>query len=98
MNLQPHCEAFLGTCYACAHPGASIEFSKFQMVYCEDTCKPDGHNGFEQITKISDPLVPHLHVTCPRCGYTWLMAPYSPDRCIEIRRWSDQSSTGRAIS
>jgi hypothetical protein len=46
------------------------------MRYCEDTCVPNGRNGFDNVRSQGDQPTPHIHRTCKQCGYEWLAETY----------------------
>lgn len=74
MILKPR---WLDTCIMC-QPAPAREASytsarEIDLHYCEQTCEPDGANGFVTSSQLGTAPTPHLHACCTRCGYRWLL-------------------------
>lgn len=63
MNIIPFAEQ--SECRACGYKGHAYTPA---FRYCESICIPDGFGGW-----LGCQVVPHLHRTCERCSYSWLM-------------------------
>ena len=58
------------SCDACQMSRALFEYR-----YCESVCLSDGEGGWLRTQTVGETGIPHLHMKCGRCGFSWLESP-----------------------
>lgn len=74
-------------CPACAGLVRGLGKPSFTLRYCEQHCAPTTTSDYVNVaTQDRQDAIPHLHVTCDVCDFSFLMQPSSPVKCAEMRR------------
>jgi len=73
MNLRP-----FGSVKNCALCGTRLTGipGVVSIRACVAECMRIGKSDFTDTTSLASEREPHSHVTCDRCGFTWLELPY----------------------